>query len=528
MILAFEFVYVSQNAVLEHFLRAIAIEAKREFYIKRQNETTTLFVRGEEDELKAFSDLLAAELPLSIFLRAASVKAAVEWKPDEASEIGSCEETIGFTPKTQALAAQNGDYTIAPEIGKQIALDNMPPIDETFRRLLEGESVAIENKYTISPLTELFCGENDIIAPTDIGFVASVAVANEEDIRALGSLERPILRLPTNLIFASKHPKAPRIINVALAGDLYLYLLSIKLAESGVKAIALCGYDRPRVTALKDRNIIISGVQLSQNAARFLTIKEPHFRAFAAAIDERGLQNESSLGFFFSLHSDDRVVFNSPKTGAIELLKVDFPSSIAAIFNAIESRSQNGAKLIANYRKLCGEIAAKIEPISFENAPKNIASLWAVAGLILGFGDDLKSSFNKALEYIAFYGDLKAPSVDYKLQGALIDPIATLSSVISLKLAGAPNEALAFSLCESLARFLGDLRDLIEAGLGAETGLKEARNAKDFLASLSIEPPKHIFLIGSLFCVKAFSQTALNHISPAKTPFFPNETPLEI
>ncbi|MDR2152496.1 MAG: hypothetical protein LBO72_06720 [Helicobacteraceae bacterium] len=528
MILAYEFIYVSKNALLENFLYAIAAEAKREFYIVKANEKITLFVKGEEEELRAFSDLLAAEAPLSIFLRSVNVKVAKQWEIEKASAIAPCETPIGFTPKTQALSAQSGDWTIAPEIGKRIALNNMPPIDEAFARLRNGESVAIEGKYTIAPLTDRFCDESAVVMPTDIGFIASVVVANEEDISALGSLERPILRLPTNIIFSAKYPTAPRIISVALAGDLYLYLLSIKLAKSGVKAIALNGYDRLRVVALKDRNLVISGAGLSQNAARFLAIKEPHFRAFAAAIDERGLQSESNLGFFFSLYNDDYVVFNNPESGAIELLKVDFPSSIDEVFLAIEQRDQNGAKLIASYRAQYGEIAKSINAVSLKNAPKNIASLWGIIGLILGVSDNLNNSCEKMFEHIAFGGALKAPSADYKLTANSIDFIALTRGAISYKLAGAPNELIAYGLCEGLARFLGDLCDLIAAGSSADAMLREVRNADKFISALNVETPKNIFLIGSLFSRKIFSQLTLNAISPNKPPLFPNELPLEL
>jgi hypothetical protein len=527
MILAYEFIYAASDAVLENFLYAIASDAKREFYIVKTGEKTTLFVKGGEEEQKAFGDLLAVELPLSIFLRSASVKIADEWEPNDASEIEPCETLIGFTPKTQALAAQSGTYAITPEIGRGIALDNMPPIDEIIGHLSAGENVAIKGKYVISPLTDHIYGENDIIMPTDISFAANVAIAQKEDVNALGSLERPILRLPSNLIFSSKYPRAPRIVNVALAGDLYLYLLSVKLAENGVKAFVLSGYDRPRITALKSQNLIISGTRLSPCAARFLAIKEPHFRVFAAAINERGLQSDSNLGFFFSVNNDDFVVFNSPQKGAIELLKVDCPLSIDGIFCEIAKRDQGGARLIANYRRQYGEIIEPIRKVSLENAPKNVASLWAALGLILGFGDTLESSREKIFEHIAFSGAIKAPSADYRLTADAIDYVALIRAAMSYKLAGVSDEMIAFGLCESLARFIGVLSDLIEVGLNAEVELRESRSADAFLASLDVETPKNIFLIGSLFSNKTISELALNHISPSKNPLFPNALPLE-
>ncbi|MDR1451657.1 MAG: hypothetical protein LBI57_04910 [Helicobacteraceae bacterium] len=526
MILAYEFVYISPNAVLENFLYAIAAEAKREFYVKKLNETITLFVRGDEAELAAFSDLLAEKLPASIFLRRANVTIAAEWRIEEASAIEPCETPIAFTPKTLKLAEQSGDYKIAPEIGRRIALDDMPPIEEVAERLLRGESAAIEGKYTISPLTNRQFDENVVIMPTDISFIASAAIAKEEDIIALGSLERPILRLCANLIFSLKYPKAPRIISVALASDLYLCLLSKKLAESGVTMVALEHYDRVVVTALKSQNLIARG--LSNAGAKFAIIKEPHYRAFAAAIDERNLRGEANLGFFFSLKSDDRVIFSSPEMRAIELLKTELPSSIAELFSSIEKRDQNGAKLIASYRERYGETANAIKTISLANAPRNIASIWGIAGLLLGVCDNFESACEKMIERVACFDGLKSPSADYKLNGGAIDPLSPLSSAISLKLAGASDDLIACGFCESLARFLSDVNDLIAAGASAEAGLRQARNADGFLASLDIEAPKNIFLLGSLFSLKTFSELAVAYISPAKTPFFPNAAPLEL
>ncbi|MDR2033997.1 MAG: hypothetical protein LBP89_05130 [Helicobacteraceae bacterium] len=527
MILAYDFIYVSPNAVLENYLYLIASQAKQEFYIKKQNKKITLFVRGEEEALKTFSDRLAAEAPLSIFLRGVTARIAENWNIEESSAIKACFAPLGFSPRSLIAAKKSGDWTIKPEIGAAKALENMPPIDSAVESLSGGGAIEISGSYRLFALENRAYNPNAVIMPTDIGYISEIAIAKTEDINALGSIERSILRLPTNLIFQSKYPALPRLIGIALAGDLYLYLLSLKLAEKGVKAIVLEDYDHIEVVALETQNLIASGLGFSPSLDRFFTIKEPYFRAFGAAIDERDLRGEANLGFFLSVENDDRFMFNAPKTGAIELLKIDLPTSIADIFAAIEQSGESGAKLISNYREKYGDIIGAIESATFENAPKNVASLWALAGLILGFDLDIKSAFNKTLEYIAFCAMPKSPIIDYKLNNNAIDPLPFFRSAISYKLAGTPDELIAYGMCESLIYFLSDLVDIIVSKSVAGASLIKTRNADRFLAALNIETPENIFLLGSLFSCKALSQLALKHIAPNRKLYFPNALPLE-
>jgi hypothetical protein len=528
VILAYEFIYVSKNAVLENFLSAIAVEAKRDFYIKKNNEKITLYVRGDENELESFSRLLSLELPTSIYLRGVSARAIDEWNPNEADRVEPLNAALSFTPKSLRVVNRDGDYRIAPEIGLKTPLEDMPPIDSVLAKLDNGESVAIKGKYTIAPASRCENITNAVVMPTDMAFIAAIAIAKDEDINALASIERPIVKLPSNIIFQSQYRKAPRIINVALAGDPYLYLLSSALSVRGVKAFALENYDRIEVTALKRQNVIVKDAGASAIADRFSAIEGAHYRAFAAAIAERGLQKEPNLGFFLSLTNDDRVIFNSPQEGAIELLKVDFPPSIADIFSAIRS-SESGAKALNAYRERYADIFAAIEAVRFENARKNIASLWGIAGLLLGFGGDLKTAFNTLIENLAFNSAARGARIDYKLTENAIDAIAFFRSVISFKLADSPNELIVFGICESLTSFISDLLDLLDAGTSAEAGLKQTRNAERLLEKIKPNvTPKNIFLLGSLFSNKTFSELTIANVSSNRRLLFPDALPLEL
>ena len=66
MIVAYEFNYLNENAMIAHFLLFYARKSALEFCLKKEASLISLFVRDGEDEILKFSDE-AADSKLYIF-----------------------------------------------------------------------------------------------------------------------------------------------------------------------------------------------------------------------------------------------------------------------------------------------------------------------------------------------------------------------------------------------------------------------------------------------------------------------------
>ena len=69
MILAFEFNYISKNALLENILESTCKDFGIDYKIGKVDNVINLYVEGDEQVLTSFSDFISKRLPLSIFFK---------------------------------------------------------------------------------------------------------------------------------------------------------------------------------------------------------------------------------------------------------------------------------------------------------------------------------------------------------------------------------------------------------------------------------------------------------------------------
>ena len=84
MILAYEFDCASENFAF--FLKFYAQKSGLKFSLKKELDLTTLYAKGSQEELLAFSDMLSSSLPHSVFLRGSKVYASENLPQGEANE----------------------------------------------------------------------------------------------------------------------------------------------------------------------------------------------------------------------------------------------------------------------------------------------------------------------------------------------------------------------------------------------------------------------------------------------------------
>ncbi|MDR3347752.1 MAG: hypothetical protein LBN32_03975 [Helicobacteraceae bacterium] len=514
MNLLFEFVYVSQNAMLENFLVAIAQEAGIAHSIKKNGGVIELYVTADEAELGAFADKLASALPISIYMRKFDVKACDEIDITNGDEIEECKIYLPFTPSSLQKAENEINPYIDNEIGFNEANDHSITADyddqhivftdfkeafETIAALIdEGKSVMINNRYSLSKLIDqTYKGDLTVMA-CDIGAIGKIAVAKNEDVNALASIERPIVTLPTNMIFAAKYPSLKRLIAVALPCDKTLYLLSRALMKRGIDLVAIEGLCRVEVTALDSRNLIVKDYASLRLPPRIARIAEPHYRQFASAMIENGVEQAQNCGIYLSKIHDDRIMFNSPKDGVVDLLSIDVAKDMETIIGKIAAIDENSGRLIDNYKNNSSDIYRAAKDINLIGATNSIYTLWSIAASIAGFDID------RMLEYITYSAVPNGPRVDYRVEDNQLNPYKFLRSVISFHLASVDSELLSYGIAESLIYFLVDVTDTLK------------------------NKPEHVILCGSLFANKRLSSLAIKHLKPNQSVLFNNELPIEL
>ena len=245
MILAYEFDCASENFAF--FLKFYAQKSGLNFSLKIQRDSTALYVKGAQEDLLAFLDMLASSLPYSLFLRGSKVYEGQNLPQGETSEPQNALSNI--TPrvvsaffKGELEECENGvfsDVCVFTD-GKftPVTKANFSELlDFAFKNLSAGASVKfkdISGEFEALNFTEL--NENfNLLMPTNLKNLPKIFIANEAEQVALASYEKPAVTLKTTAIYRGNHPNSPRFFDVCAARDIFLYALCDKLFKAGLK-----------------------------------------------------------------------------------------------------------------------------------------------------------------------------------------------------------------------------------------------------------------------------------------------------
>jgi hydrogenase maturation factor HypF (carbamoyltransferase family) len=549
MILVYEFEYISKNSVLENFLQALAVKDGIEHYITKVKDKISLYARGDEERLIAFSDDLSSSLPFSVFLKSTSVNVTNEWDDSKAVKAQDCKIYIPFTKQALKRAKNEFNPFVKNEIGQN--LDINPPLvfanngktdlyesnfKEAFHKaadiIASGEKInfkTLKGTFCISEVKDKSYQSDILVMPSDLSLVGKIAVMEDVEAATLASLEKPIIKAHTNMVFSLQYPNFPKFIRLKLADDLFLYFLSLALFEKGVKFVVLEAEECASAASLyfkdevkKDawfeichlkngQNIILKGTSFTspQLLKSIKQIKNPHHMQFAATIQELNLFEEADCGIYLSLENDDMIMFYSAQAGVLDMVNITYENSLAQMLENIAKKDETSAKLIKNYTEKFPLIIAKTKEISLKT--KNIANLWSAAAFLMGLGDSLEEAQERLLENIVTFGGQKGPRVDYKLLDeesvkTTIDAHKFIKSVMSFRLAGVDDGLLSYGISESLVHFLSDFADKIKDEFEV----------------------KNILLMGSMFGIKTISNLCVKHLSVSHKVHFNKELPIEL
>ena len=553
MILAFNFNYVSKNGVLESLLKEIAVDFDITHKILRKDSIVTLYVDADESRLGAFADYLSASLPLSIFFKSSSVEVVEDFPLDE-EVLPIMVAPIIFTPKQLALVdnsdsktylfpftqpLENSSTSLFENAQELLHVKNTLEYKNMYERvatlIAEGETITIQTRnssYSIGKIENTQHIDDFEVIATDLSVVERMVVCQENEMKALASLERPAIRFKVNALYEQKGILEQKRVFMRLFDDLLLYQLCKKLFEKGVFflfrtvtptcktkygviAESVEGNSEPlRVSVLENGTILLlngthyASKELKESLKKF---DESSHASFASLLQEHQLFDAESSCFYLSKMHDDRIMHYSKEHGMLNLVSFSVPVSFVELFAQIERSGESARRLVQNYKEQFAHIYTRAINTSIpQDAPQNIYTLWGIVSVVLGLSETFENATEQLIENAEDYGGEKGPRIDYYLEkedalSADFDYVRFVRSGMSYKLAGTDDNTLSFGYIESLAYFITDTADAHRENLSA----------------------KNIALGGALFGYRRLSEMVCKNLKPNHTICFNRELPID-
>jgi len=501
MILKFSFNYLSSSLVYEKIIVRTLKNFALEYKMLRDKENLLLYVEGSDDALEAFAQKLSQELPHSIFLYATDAK-VVEEMPEQDSLVlaNELKRSMPFCPKCLAEVMDESDknyYNIFHECevcgyGADAQVRSYKEeITDIAKCISEGLTVGINTfygNYSVGKLDKKYNGKSFDIIGYDLGTIAQYTNATNSEIAALGAIEKPFVKLKTNIKFKMDFEDvSDELIRFKMPDDFVLHLLLCELNKLGINLIFITKDEivndkqfelvkqtkeqEPIEIVVGDNHLaIISG----QKGLPYENLEDskaliPYIGAFFSVVKEHKLQEKTVIGINISKDYHNNIVIFSKKFGMIEYLSFKFKfESIKDVFDAIVATNESGKKLVENFKNSNPEHFEEISSIVFQDEDFNIHKLWGIVAIIVGLTKEKKLSVaGKAIEENAtlFLGT-KGPRIDYKPKRidskVYLDPLMCIRTAMSFKLAKIDDLTLSYGVVESFVEFLSSVVDEVK------------------------------------------------------------------
>ncbi|OHE02981.1 MAG: hydrogenase [Sulfurimonas sp. RIFCSPLOWO2_12_36_12] len=500
MILEFSFNYLSSSLVYEK----IIIRTVKQFLLKseilRNGDELFLYVESDDsDELERFANKLSLELPHSIFLHETNVIVVDEMPEGSFVLAEESKPDISFCPKClgEVMDESNEDYYnvfhecevcgYSVEGEKKSYKENFVNLAKSISDGLVVEVNTFYGKYFVGMLGKKCNGVDFDIISYALSTVAHYTNATNSEIVAMGAIEKPLIKLKTNIKFKMDFEDITNeLIRFKLSDDLVLHLLLSELNKLGINLIFitkeklpfdvkfdLVEYKKesePIEVVVSDNHIaIVKGEKgLPYNNLENKTLI-PHIGAFFSVIKEHSLLDKTVVGVNISKEYHNDILVYSKKFGTIEYLSFAFNfSSIKDVLDSIVSTNGTGKKLVENFKNKFPQHFETISAIVFDEKDFNVYKLWGIVSIILGYSKekDLAKSAKILEESASSFLGTKGPRIDYKLKSienkVYLDPLMTIRTAMSFKLAQVDQLTLSFGVIESFVEFISTQLDEIK------------------------------------------------------------------
>jgi len=420
--------YQNSDGYVCKIAKKVAKQLNINIGLKREIDTTLIYLELDEEKINSFATELDKFLKKSIFLGKIDAIVVDEFENEEVKI-----------------------YNFSNEL---IEIDN---------NLITTKNYI----YEIGEVKE----DSDLIIAKNLDSVAKFFVAFNGD-EVIAYRENPILHLNVNLNFRN----LTKLFKVSAfdvrISDEFIepFFEKFKTPLLGAKVIkdnSLKGV----VTDNKHKFIITSGsnflIKLPQK--EYDKDKKPYFGYFGV-LNQYNLIDKNTMAFPFYKKYPSKVLLNSPKFGLVDYLSFELNyNSFEEIFAEI-SLDETGKKLIKNFSTKYPELFKNGLNSNLKTDYKGIYFVWGVIGCLLGFGKDIETSAQKLLKLSNEALTKKGPRIDYKLKDKKFNPIWTIRTAISFKLAGVDDNLISYGVIESFAEFLNNLYE----GVNRDTELSGA------------------------------------------------------
>lgn len=489
MVLKFKFNYKSSDKILARFLDFASKQVSSKYKIYQELDYVFLYIEEEIEVLEEFSSSLSFIIPMSIFYYGLEVE-VVEEMPKEASVSLTCEKIIAFSPlclkeiedetsfdyyNAFKLCELCSNFENAKFIFQDEEVKSDKKLFETLATYLnENKKIKIKTLsgiFVFSKLEDI--NKSEVLLSTNLENINTLVVENASSIVALASIEKPQIEFKINEIYKVKHKTKKENIDIRLANDLTLYLLSLEAKNLGIDFLnieeenASFDYfldikstndiylDIPKILCFDNKKLILKSKsypkKLDLAYSKFEEEDKAHFMTILA---ENELFEKDIINFYLSLEKENKISYYS-QNGLVDILEsLYIPSSIAEIFDSIKEDSK-GERLLNNYKKSFAELYEKALNTKIDFQEKTFLTYFKIAKIILGFKNDiLENATNSLLE--------KGPRIDYKILDSKkvlnrkFNYLPLIKSAMSFRLAGVDEETISLGFMESLAHFLAN------------------------------------------------------------------------
>ncbi|NVJ53668.1 MAG: hypothetical protein HWD90_08220 [Campylobacteraceae bacterium] len=497
MVLKFKFKYKASTKTYVNILHSFIENYECEYKILQDLDHIYLLVEAKEETLEDLSNNLSNFLPMSIYYEGLEVD-VVKTMPKLESVKAEAQSFNSFCPSClQAVEDEKSvNYYNAFKFCKACKTfeDGIFLLDKkevtSSKELFENLASFInENKrIKIKTISSTFVfqklhslDESKTILCTNLKNISSLVVEEKQSIVALASIEKPLITFKVNEIYKMKEKVSKEFIDIRVANDLTLYLLSKELEKYkidflqiedenssydyflDVKTDDIVNIDVPKIMYCENRKFILSSNCYSKNLdVVYNRFEEKNKAQFMTVLSENMLFDKAILNFYISNKYDDRFTFYSEElNGFVDTSKkITLPKNMNELYKQI-SESKSGDRLLENYKQKF--------PKEYENSllfdftlikTNSFLSYFKVAKAILGFENSiLSNALNCHLE--------KGPRVDFKIIEneklflREFDYVSMFKSAMSFKLAGIDEVTLSLGFIDSLASFIASEVDKI-------------------------------------------------------------------
>ncbi|AZV46281.1 hypothetical protein C3L23_03030 [Nautilia sp. PV-1] len=514
MVLKFIFQLDSNNGIIEKILLRAAKELNIKLGLSRDIKNLYAFIEGNENDIDNFSRKISTEMPLSIFLKSLNAEVVEEFQND--LKIDFPDLNVAPCPRClkEVKDPENENYynpfhhceVCGYHVNEKLKIEN-EKWKEKFENL--ADKLKKEGRIYIQTMNGRYEVTTDLedaeqVVAVDLAAVATYFMSFDGDAKALASIEKPLVRLKTNLSFKKEFGLSVPAYFVKLPDCMVLELLCEEI-KNDIKLLGLKKTDKNDdfsfeidnndeipvavVTDTRNHDILIEsgergllpkyekclGKNIEGSYSNYIAVSKDDktvikkaenteeikikipFAGYFGVLNQWNLEDKVTMGFAFYKKDENKIMINSPKFGLVEYVDFNFKfEKFEDVFAAIKVMNETGEKLIENFSNKEPELFKNALKADLNTDSQGIAYLWGLIGIVLGFADNIDDAYKKLLEYANFAMAKKGPRIDYKMKDKNLDPLWAIRTAMSFKLAGVDNYLLSFGVVESFAEFLSN------------------------------------------------------------------------